>query len=321
MDLLQEFCSYALVEHKPMGEKGEDSYSFDFTSSYIHTQAVFDGCGGAGAWKYPEFNNATGAYVAAQTIAPAFQNWSSKIQEHSAIVPDDAAESFRSMAQSELVARKKACAPMGVTGSLVKSFPCTAAIAIQQITETHQVRLTALNAGDSRVYFLTPETGLVQVTKDDSRGSPDPLESLRDSAPLSNLINADKAFRVTPSQIDLSFPCAIICATDGMFGFLRSPMDFEYLLLRTLLQARSMHEFETSFQSQIAKITGDDSTCIMSFYGWKDMSAIRTSLKHRFDYIAKIVSALDVAQTDHEHFDEVLHAQWLQYKESTLLYE
>lgn len=315
MNLMQEFAAYALVEYKPQGQKGEDAYAFDFSDPQLHTQAVFDGCGGAGAWRYPEFHYAKGAFVAAHAIASVFLGWSRGLKDQGVACPTEAAESFRRMAWDELTHLKESCAPMGIAGTMVKSFPCTAAVAIQQLTAPKRLTLTALNAGDSRVYYLTPEEGLVQVTKDESCYSPDPLESLRASPTLSNMLNADKPFTVTPCQVEISLPCAVICATDGMFSALRSPMDFEYLLLNRLAYAGSLHEFEAGFQRKLAEIANDDSTCVMSFYGWKDMGSIRTSLEKRTRDVADIINGLEEGQ------EQVLREYWQQYRKKTLWYE
>ena len=319
MDISSKLSTCALIAHSPLAEKGEDSYAYDFTQPRVHAQAVFDGCGGAGAWPYAEFGNASGAYVAAQAMAEAFLTWSARLAP--GMPAAEMAESFRVLAQDTLTGLKDKCAPMGVSGSLVKAFPCTAAVAVQQMASLNRMTLTTLNAGDSRVYYLTPDDGLVQVTRDESRGNPDPMQSLRDSAPLSNLLNADKHFRVTPFQVELPLPCAVICCSDGMFGFLRSPMDFEHLLLHTLLHARTIAEFEQEFRSQIAAVTGDDSTCVISFYGWKDMTHIRTSLKRRYEYISSVVGQLNAIRDDRAALESALVAHWQIYRKDTLAYE
>lgn len=315
------FSSFAEVCYKPLGDKGEDAFAYDFSRQDIHAQAVFDGCGGAGAWKYPEFKNASGAFVSAQSVAKLFLKWAEGLTVSSLQRPQNVAQDFHDKAKRLLEALKQDCAPMGVSGSLVKSFPCTASVALSTVGKNNSISLTALNAGDSRIYFLTPEDGLIQLTKDDSRGNPDPLQSLRDSAPLSNLLNADKEFRVTASHVVLKMPCAIICATDGAFGFLRSPMDFEYLLLKSLVQASSVADFEASFESAIREVTGDDSTLIMSFYGWNSYGRIRDKLTARLKYVEQLINAIDAAGEDRERMEEVISQQWTDYRRQTVYYE
>lgn len=53
---------YLEIVHKPLKEKGEDAFAYNFESDAVHYQAVFDGCGGSGSWQYAEYKNATGAF-------------------------------------------------------------------------------------------------------------------------------------------------------------------------------------------------------------------------------------------------------------------
>lgn len=321
MQIADALSCFAEVCYKPLGDRGEDAFAYDFSRGDVHTQAVFDGCGGAGAWRYPEFHNATGAFVAAQSVSKYFLRWSKGLSTASLENSQSVAEDFRQMASRQLIHLKDTCAPMGVSGTLVKSFPCTASIAFMTMTDRGTISLTALNAGDSRVYFLTPDRGLVQLTSDDSRGKPDPLQSLRDSAPLSNLLNADKPFTVDARHIELSLPCAILCVTDGAFGYLRSPMDFEYLLLRCIDQSTTVQQFETDLTNTIKEVTGDDSTLIMSFYGWDSCKRIQADLKGRLKYIQSLVKRMDAAGDNFSETQSVIAQLWADYKRDTVIDE
>lgn len=323
MNISECFSSYALTMFRPREERGEDAYFFDFSKKSIHMQAVFDGCGGAGAWKYAEFKNATGAYIAAQHMASATHEWSATITPTLLQTPSVLVNSFHTKAQETLVDLKRRCAPMGVSGSLVKSFPCTACVTIHQQVNRSSLSVTALNAGDSRTYYYTPSEGLVQITRDDSSGNPDPLENLRCSAALNNLLNADKNFTINTYQAKVSLPCAIITATDGVFSYLRSPMDFEKLFLDSIAQSNTMQEFETFFGNDIAASSHDDSTCIVSFYGWRSMHDIVENCKPRHRYITELIMSLDHATEGKtlQEVDQVISAHWQEYKKGTLHYE
>lgn len=311
----------AEISYKPLGnDRGEDAYSFDCTRRDLHALAVFDGCGGSGAWKYPEFKNLSGAFVAAQTIAKQFLDWYSGLSSNSVEDVGALANSFYECTQQTLTNIKNSCKPMGVSGSLVKSFPCTASCAIISKYDKNSLLLSALNVGDSRVYFLTPSNGLVQFTKDDSRGNPDPLDSLRDNAPLSNLLNADKPYKVRTTQEVVSLPCAFVCATDGVFGFVRSPMDFELMLIESIMQAQSIKEFEDTFQQKIVKLTGDDSTCLIAFYGWGSYECIKKSFQKRYSYILKMIDSID-AVVDPIDQENLIQRYWKKYKLQTVYSE
>lgn len=316
-----QFSPDCVVEiiHKPLGEKGEDAFAYSFEKNTVHTQAVFDGCGGAGSWQYTEFEKSTGAFIAAQSIAKKYMEWFNATPEEVLNDAGKAGESFHIMAQNVLSELKNNCAPMKVSGSMVKAFPCTASVALMAQSADY-LSLITLNVGDSRVYFLTPQTGLVQLTVDDSEGNPDPLESLRDSPPLSDMLNADKPFKIKTKQLSLTYPCAIICATDGVFGYLRSPMDFEYVLLNTLMQSSSFSQFEDALKEEIKRVTGDDSVCIMSFYGWGSFDNVRKRLAKRFESLSAIIQSLDTAMGT-DSFDRVQEEIWEKYKKETLFDE
>ena len=311
--------TYALIDHRPLGERGEDTFALNFRRDDIHTLAVFDGCGGSGAWKYPEFGNATGARVAAQTVSPEYLKWFDGIGPDDASDPGALARNLEKHMTGVLSGLKELAAPMGIVGNLVKSFPTTAACAVITDAPDGGIRLTALNAGDSRVYFLTPD-GLVQMTRDDSRGNPDPLETLRANPPMSTMLNADKPFTVTASRADIPGPCAVMAATDGVFGYVRSPMHFEYMLLKALDGAKTVYGFEEKLKEDVVRITGDDSTCVMSFYGWKSLSAVQRAMKPRLEAVRKAVEAVD-ALTDREAREAELQRQWALYRKTTLYYE
>jgi len=312
IDCLAEIC------YKPLGdEKGEDAYAYNIARDDLHTIAVFDGCGGSGAWKYPEFHHASGAFVAAQSMAKGYLGWFDSVSAEDLHDPDTLSQSFLDYSRDILTQLKQSCAPMGVSGSLVKSFPCTASAAVISQEQKDSIGITALNTGDSRVYCLVPGNGLIQLTKDDSRGNPDPLDSLRDNPPLSNMMNADKPYRVSVRQVVLPAPCAVICATDGVFGFVRSPMDFEYLLLKCILFSESAADFERQLQDEVVKITGDDSTCVAAFYGWGSYPEIKRSLEPRFRQVQGIINSIDKARTAEER-ESVIRAEWETYRKSTV---
>lgn len=314
------FGNAAVIAYKPLGDKGEDAYAFDFSRPAMHAQAVFDGCGGAGAWKYAEFKSATGAFVAAQCMARYFGDWAQSVSTEIVDVPGTAAQSFHDGADGVVHSLKKECAPMLVNGSLVKSFPCTASAALTTATESG-IHVTTLNSGDSRVYAMLPGKGLLQLTRDELRGHPDAMKNLRDSAPLSNLINADKPFTVTEKHYRFGFPCAVMCATDGVFGFFRSPMDFEYRLLQCICCSDSLFKFEDYFRNEVKGITGDDSTCILSFYGWKSWENVKSTFAPRLCFVKGLIDKIDACGEDFSAAESCMEQIWRTYKETTVLVE
>ena len=334
------FLDEVEIRHCPRGpEYGEDFLYSDFGRPTLHLQAVFDGCGGAGGWTYREFQNHTGAYIAARSLAgtrAGVGNWFAAQSTATCADEQALARSYQAHARDWLLTLKESCAPMALTGSLVKSFPSTADIALMQLTADLEIDLTVLHCGDSRVYALTPGQGLVQLTDDDSRGHPDPLTSLRLSAPLSDMLNADKPFRIKPVRTRLPMPCAVLCATDGVFGYVRSPMDFEHLLLETLAQSDGPDGFARALETAVTAVTGDDAALVLSFYGpdapreAADRSTRRRLLAERGVWAAlqrqmeprrRLVDGLIRTIDGAPDAEEALQRIWADYRRETIFSE
>jgi hypothetical protein len=112
-------------------------------------------------------------------------------------------------------------------------------------------------AGDSRAYVFE-STGARQLSTDDLRDPGDALANLRRDSVVSNAMSADVEFHVNYRRVELRAPFLVICATDGCFGYVRTPMHFEHLVLSRLLAARNTEAWSSSLQTDIAAVTGDD---------------------------------------------------------------
>jgi hypothetical protein len=107
--------------------------------------------------------------------------------------------------------------------------------------------------------------GARQLTSDDLRDPGDAMTNLRRDSVVSNAMSADTDFHVNHRRVQLRAPFLVVCATDGCFGYLPSPMHFEHLVLGQLQSARSTDAWSESIQTQIAAVTGDDAA--MSLLG------------------------------------------------------
>ena len=76
-------------------------------------------------------------------------------------------------------------------------------------------------------------------------------------------------------------PSVVIVATDGAYGSLPTPMEFEMLLLNTLLSSRSWMGWEKKMMHQLQKIAQDDATVLMQPCGVTDIEALKTMLAPR----------------------------------------
>ena len=66
------------------------------------------------------------------------------------------------------------------------------------------------------------------------------MENLRRDSVVSNAMSADTDFHVSYRKVELQAPFLVACATDGCFGYVRSPMHFEHLVLSHLQACRSI---------------------------------------------------------------------------------
>lgn len=300
-----ELYTFDVIRHSPRGAAGEDAFCHDFSRPEQHMLAVFDGCGGLGAWVYQHYAGQTGAFVAAQTVAEAALNWARNAPEELR----EAAESFRDAMTAALAERMaETDETPGVVGTMVRAFPCTCSLALVRKAEENALDVLALQCGDSRVYALTPGRGLWQLTRDDLRGQPDPMKNLRAGAALSQMLNAELPFRVTARRFRLTQPCAVLCATDGFFGAVRSPMDFELLLLESLCADRSLAG--NGLREKVAEGASDDATAVLALYGFADRESLRACLQPRLEHVQTLTRRMDDGETPEQ--------VWESYKAESL---
>lgn len=183
---------------------------------------------------------------------------------------------------------------MSLKGSLSsKSFPTTASIITYAFGE--KPSCTFLWAGDSRGYILDKD-GLCQVTRDDIDSDSDAYNNIGGDSRLSNLICADKAYDLHEKSISLKAPCVLISSTDGCFSYFQTPMEFEYMLLSTLLSAKSIYEWETKIKMCLQKQASDDYTMAVLICGFHKFNEIKPYFRNRFqrlrnDYINPLFTA------------------------------
>ncbi|MCF1599104.1 serine/threonine protein phosphatase, partial [Streptomyces muensis] len=246
--------------------------------------AVFDGAGGSGAapaWHAPDGVTHTGAWVGARSARLAAECWFQGVVD--AEVPDTP-ERLKHSLRAVLDA-----APRGtrskVTGSMRRSLPTTMA-AIRYRVGDEGVRWQALWAGDSRSYALLPGTGLHALTRDDTHED-DTLAQLRQDPPMTNVICADRDFELTAQQGEFGEPCVLLAATDGFFGYVHTPAQFECLLLDTLTRAHSAGEWAELIRGAIQPVTADDASLSLVALGFDDFARLRGAFAGRHDSLVR----------------------------------
>lgn len=264
-DRFSDHLDTVLVISKAARDKlGEDSF-YCAKSKHSAVVSVYDGCGGLGARKYESFQGHTGAYMAARIVSGAVHDWYHC--NHSKKWPD--AKQLTESIDAYIRAAYDVCAPyalerMNIKGSMIRKLPTTMALAYAEY-EKDSIIVHILWAGDSRVYLLNEE-GLAQLTKDDTDVE-DALENLMSDGAMTNVLSSDGDFKIHYKSMKVAGPTMVFAATDGCFGYIPSPMEYEYVILKSLLNSKNPNDFKSGLRTRLAQYAGDDLALgLMSFY-------------------------------------------------------
>ncbi len=311
---LKEALSVILVTDRDVKPGyGEDCYTTGYITGDVPEDdlcyiGVFDGCGGLGARKYDLFKNHTGARVAARMCAYTTDVFMKKRRYHfdckSADLLKNEMEEFLKKVKSD-----SSVGGIQIGGSLSKGFPTTVSLIIAKMNEDGKsILCDYLWAGDSRGFWLN-QNGLHQITTDDiDTNADDAFENLREDGRLTNVVNADSPCELHRRNLELDGPGILITSTDGGFGYLRTPMEFECLLISTLQQANTPMDWMERIKTTLCKVAGDDFTIAIAAFNFKDFEA----MKSYFDNRKSILKRYIVRDAD----DTELRELWTEYKKT-----
>lgn len=258
---LDQFDDLFLTGEPVNPDAGEDNM-FGAVGENCAAVGVFDGCHGLGSRKYPMFRQHTGAYMSSRCISGAVRDWFLENCGQGLYDPDEMAEDIRSYMTGAFEACTAYTPPSGkLKGSLRRDFPSTFSLALMETGERDSFDLYIVTAGDSRIYLLNEE-GLAQLSVDDTCSN-DALWSLRHDPPMTNVVSSDGNYTLHCRKFRLRLPFAVITATDGCFAYVPTPMDFEDLILETLMTAGTPALFEKDLQRRFSQTAQDDSC-----FGW-----------------------------------------------------
>ena len=165
-----------------------------------------------------------------------------------------------------------------------RNFPTTASILVENLQEQN---VFFLWSGDSRGY-LCDKDGLAQITMDDIRfHATDAFANLYQDSAMTKQWNADRTISVHCKEIKEISPAIYICATDGCFGFLSSPMEFEHMLLSTLMESNTPEEWKENLIQKWFVHFGDDSTMTILTVGFEHFSDLKMFYQERLSIIEK----------------------------------
>lgn len=246
--------------------------------------AVFDGSGGSGAapaWSAPDGATYTGAWVGARIARLAAECWFQGVVDDE---EPDTPERLKHCLRAVLDAAPRR-ARSKVTGSMRRLLPTTMA-AVRYRLGDRRVRWQAVWAGDSRSYALLPGSGLHALTRDHTHED-DTLAQLRQDPPMTNVICADRDFELDVQQGEFREPCVLLSATDGFFGYVHTPAQFECLLLDTLGQAGTVGEWAELLRRAIQPVTADDASLSLVALGFDDLAHLRGAFAERHESVVR----------------------------------
>lgn len=297
--------------------KGEDCYCYSFCDN-AGMIGVFDGCGGSGARKHAYYSGKSEAYMASRICAGAFYDCFRMHFPGCGSVERFASEVLWPTAVQQLVKLQppKEEGSIQIRGSMVRTLPTTAAAAITRQLPDGDLEVTALWAGDSRIYVLDSR-GLAQLTLDDTSVK-DPMENIYEDGVLRNVFASDRSVRLNCNQVRVKPPFAVIAATDGCYGYVTTPMEFEGMILRTLQGSFSAAQWEQELADTMGSIAGDDHTLCLAAFGYDSFEALQRSLAARYEYLRRTFLA-PVQNTPVEQ-REPRFALWERYKPDYMRY-
>lgn len=284
------FC----VNKEMIPDHGEDSFYYDANGNNFIV-AAFDGLGGSGSKRYENFSEKTGAYVGSRAVCGGVKAWFEESGKSETLV--------NYIGKALEVCNNYADKTGRIMGSLGKAFPTTAAMVTGSLSR-NGISMNCFWAGDSRCYMLDSE-GLHQLTEDDLDGQ-DAMSNLLNDGVMTNVISASNPFELHTKSKSLNYPCIFLAATDGCFGYLKSPMEFEYLLIDTLVHSKSLYEWRSALYDRILGVTGDDFTLCVAICGYKDFNDIKKRFLKRYTYM----------DTTYINTEEDVILLWEKYKDN-----
>jgi len=283
--------SFKFCTAKIAGE-GEDADPILRVGPDLGLLGVFDGMGGAGGRVYdtPDGRH-SGAWIASRFARNVVERLMLELikPEWNLDGPATAAELHRLLASSLAARLDELKAPeTSLRSKLVKALPTTMTLAVLQRTDpaAGMYACHLFQAGDSRAYVAEPDGGLRQLTTDHLRSGGDAMQNLTDDSVMSNCISADTEFYIDHHQVQLQAPFLLVCATDGCFAYVRSPMHFEHLLLSTMQDAQDVPDWQQALEAKVTAITGDDAAIALLGLG-ADLDGFRKLFKDRADEVGR----------------------------------
>lgn len=272
-----------LIVHLEIAEnKGEDTHFF--IDQEIISLGVLDGLGGKSAG----FDGKTGGQIASTLARDIVRE---KLAELNSELTKEKAISIQQNICKILDENAREKIKSRIKGSLSHKLCTTIAIANFPRTTLNQdifcINLSWI--GDSRIYFLSPNIGLQQLTKDDLTEEQDAFDLIYKDSPMSKYLTANTQpdWTINFKQQTFKEKGMLIICTDGCFQYLNTPWDFEQLILDTLTNSESLQDWQTLLTKKYDQQKQDDISLIIYplGYQWQDFYTIKSEYTKRKDFL------------------------------------
>ena len=178
-------------------------------------------------------------------------------------------------------------------------FPTTLAAVVYK-EDDEFVNATVIWAGDSRVYMLTEENSLQQLSRDDVVGEFDAC--FGKDCRMSNCISQDEPFYINYASYKLPKHCVIFACSDGCFDFTKSPMHFEMEILKALFDAKKFEsdDLKSSFETVFKNMnSGDDCTLSGVVFNYS-LDDIKRFIRNRVKPLTSLITDFKNAEQAYE---------------------
>lgn len=240
--------------------------------------SVFDGVGGAGrgsAGRTTAGVDRTQAWVASRRVRGLVEDWFVRGLQAGAL-----GEHIAARLAGPVTRRSR------MRGSMHRDYPTTIACLDYTCAAT-EVCWEVLWAGDSRCYVADPVAGLQQLSRDDTH-SADALELLVQDPPMTNMVSDDRPFALNRWRGHADLPCVLVCATDGFFGYVDTPAEFEHLLWQTLTSAQDIRHWGALLAARVGSYSKDDASLALVALGFADLADLRVRFLPRAREVERV---------------------------------
>jgi serine/threonine protein phosphatase PrpC len=186
-------------------------------------------------------------------------------------------------------------------GSMMRTLPTTFAGVVGTRITRSEWELTALWAGDSRVYLLSPSIGLQQVTRD-HLSEDDPFIQSRSDHRVQRCLSASSSAELETVEFATSEPSMVIVATDGLFHYLPTPGSLEYRLLDAMSNVTGLTSQRIGPAAR--SMAADDVSLAIVFLGFENTHQASNAFRRRRRMLEETYRPLFDAGFDSEAMGE-----------------